>query len=147
MDLEATLKNFRAEEAQYLEIMRRAGTIKDTLEVAARLSDVRGRIERLQAQLNVLSHQTEMASLAISLRTQPAPQPAGFHWRPLRKIRLAFWDAASDFAEYVDTMIALLFRMPVVLLWTATVVGFLTVGWRSARWFWKKFFRTSTATA
>jgi uncharacterized protein DUF4349 len=46
VDLEARLHNLRREEAQYLSIMKRANTVKDTLEVSEKLSNVRGQIEQ-----------------------------------------------------------------------------------------------------
>ena len=42
IDLDARLRNGQAEEAQYLQILKRAATIKDTLDVTEKLSDVRG---------------------------------------------------------------------------------------------------------
>ena len=52
IDLDARLRNAQAEEARYLEILKRATTVKDTLEGAEKLSNVRGRIEQLQGEMN-----------------------------------------------------------------------------------------------
>ena len=83
VDLEATIKNYRAEETQYQEIMRRTGSIKDTLLVAERLADVRGRIERAQAQLNVLARQVAMATITVNLHVEPVPVVKDVTWHPL----------------------------------------------------------------
>ena len=139
VDLESNLRNYRAEETQYLGIMRRSGTIKDTLAVSEHLADVRGRIERTQGQLNQLSHQTEMALLEISLRTEAVAHAVEVRWHPIAEIRSAFWTAASDLSIYLDFMITFLFRLPIFALWTITFVASFFGGWRLLRWTWKKF--------
>ncbi len=138
VDFESNLRNFHAEEAQYLEIMRRSGSMKDTLAVAESLADVRGRIERTQGQLNLLAHQTQMASLAVTLRTEAVVQPADVRWQPRAEIRAAFWNAADDLSIYANFMIAVLFRLPVFALWTVTVLVVGLPGWRLLRWLWKR---------
>src|SRR5208282_2572390 len=45
VDEEASLRNLRAEETQYLGILKQAKTVKDTLEVSDKLNEVRGEIE------------------------------------------------------------------------------------------------------
>jgi len=51
VDKEASLRNARAEEAQYLEILKRAAAVKDILEVSSKLAEVRGRIDESEADL------------------------------------------------------------------------------------------------
>ncbi len=137
VDLAAALRNYRAEEAQYLGIMGRARTVKDTLEVAQRLSEVRGRIERTQAQVNALSRQVEMASLAVSLRAEGAPLPS---WSPLVSFRGAWRDALAGFADYVDAMFIVLLRVPLVLAWGFTVLALAAMAWHILRWIWRHWF-------
>jgi len=118
---EATLRNYRAEEASYLQIMQRSGSIKDTLNVAQQLSDVRGRIERLQAQIRTLSLETEMTSISVNVSSEPvvsAPQ----RWRPLYELQLAWNDGVDALAGYATFMMALLLHLPAVLAWVATIV-------------------------
>ncbi len=146
VDLSAALRNFRAEEAQYLGIMQRAGSIKDTLEVAHRLADVRGRIERTQGRLNLLDHQVAMASLEVTLRSEVVAPPAVTpRWQPLARARAAFWDAAENLAAWFDTVVALALQLPVLLLWLFTVAGSAALGWRVLRWMWRKWFAPALA--
>lgn len=147
VDLESHLRSYRAEEAQYLEIMQRSGTIKDTLAVSERLAEVRGRIEQTQGQLDLLSHQTEMALLEVSLCTEAAPQIADVHWHPVAEIKAAFSDAADDLSTYANFMIAVLFRLPVFALWTFTIVTSSIGAWRLLRWTWKRFVLSSAPAA
>jgi hypothetical protein len=144
VDTEATLRNYRAEEAQYLGIMRGARNVKDTLEVAQRLSELRGRIERAQAQLNLLSRQVEMASLAVSLRAEVGPA-GSVAWSPLHQLRRAWNESLQGFADYLDAMLVVLFRIPLVLAWAFTVCALAAVAWRLLRWVWRHWFVPPTA--
>jgi len=47
-----TFRNLKAEEQQYLLILKQAKTVKDKLDVSEKLSDVRGQIEQQQAEFN-----------------------------------------------------------------------------------------------
>src|SRR5262249_50374932 len=44
IDIDARLRNLQAEEQQYLAILKRASTVKDTLDVTQHLNEVRGQI-------------------------------------------------------------------------------------------------------
>jgi hypothetical protein len=55
VDQHAHLRNLRAQEAQYLTIMKQAKTVKDTLDVSEKLNGVRGEIEQQQAEFEALS--------------------------------------------------------------------------------------------
>ena len=68
VDLDARLRNAQAEEARYLEILKRAATVKDTLDGAEKLSGVRGQIEQLQGEMKYLTTQIDMSALEITLR-------------------------------------------------------------------------------
>ena len=140
VDMESHLRNYRAEEEQYLGIMHRSGKIKDTLAVAERLADVRGRIEQTQGSLDQLSHQAEMALLAVSLQTEAAPaQPIDVHWHPIAEVKAAFWSAADDLSTYANFMIAVFFRLPVFALWALTLTLSALGVWRALCWTWKMF--------
>ena len=145
VDLEASLRNFRAEEAQYLEIMKRASKTEDVLAVAEHLSDVRGRIERTQGELNLLSHQVDMSTLTIQLVAQAEARVLGLEWRPLYNARRAFRDLLQGLADYADSMVAFLIALPLILVWAATVIFFAVLAWKILRWVWKRFLRRAPA--
>ena len=50
VDQQAHLRNLRAQEAQYLSILKQAKTVKDTLEVSEKMNGVRVEIEQQQAE-------------------------------------------------------------------------------------------------
>jgi len=117
---EATLRNYRAEEASYLEIMRRSGSIKDTLMVAEQLSNVRGEIERLEAEIRTMAVQTEMTALTVNISAEPvaaAPQ----RWRPFYELQLAWKSGVDALIAYATAMMAILMYVPAVLAWALTI--------------------------
>ena len=140
VDIEARLKNMRAEEVQYLSIMERAVKIEDVLNVTQRLSDVRGRIEQLEAQLKLLKAEVEMSSIVVNLTAEGDIEVFGIHWQPLVVIRQAFRDMLESLAAYADQIIKFMFALPVILLWIATWGVGLLIAWKvgnkiKQRWF------------
>ena len=118
VDLDARLRNLRVEEAQYLSIMKRANTVKDTLEVSEKLSNVRGQIEQQQAEFQALSK----------------------HWRPLYQLKLAMREGLNSLGNYVAAMASFAFLLPTILLWLMAILLGATVGWRLLRWASRVFF-------
>jgi len=134
VDEEANLRNLRAEEAQYLSILKQAHTVKDTLAVSDKLSAVRGQIEQQQAEFNALAKQTETVAIAVSLRAEAEAQVFGLHWRPLYQMKLALRDGLDAVADYGVAMTSFVFYLPAVLLWMGTIVVGAGVGWKVVRW-------------
>jgi len=140
VDEDARLRNLRAEESQYLAILKQAGTVKDLLAVSEKLSEVRGQIEQQQAEFNALSQQIETVAITISLRTEAEAQVLGLNWRPLYELKLALRDGLESVANYATTMITILFYLPATLLWLGTILLATLGGWRSIRWIARRWF-------
>ena len=140
VDMQARLRNLRAAEAQYLQIMKSAIKVQDMLDVTAKLSEVGGQIEQQQAEFQALSKQVEMASISISLRVPTDTEVMGIHWRPLYQMKLALRDGLNALAEYATAMMAVIFILPAVLLWTATILLGVFLSWRIVRWVARLFF-------
>ena len=139
VDLEAQLVNLQAQEQQYLEIMKKFEKIEDILNVASRLGEVRGFIEQIQGQLKYLSQQADMASISASLTEEADVEIFGIRWRPLIIIKQSLREMLAGLQGYVDSMIGFIFRLPIILLWLATLGLVIFIGWKIARWFWQKF--------
>lgn len=140
VDFEARLKSLRAQEAQYLEILRQSDTVQDTLSVAQYLNSVRGQIEHIQGQLQYLSRQVDMSTITASLTSEADIEIFGIRWRPLFIIKQSIRNLLTGITGYVNAMIAFLFRLPVIALWIATVLGILWVLWKLALWLRGRFF-------
>jgi len=139
IDLDARLRNAQAEETQYLLILKRATTIKDTLDVTEKLSDVRGRIEQMQGEMKFLTAQIDMSSLEISLRAESDATVAGFHWRPLRQAKIAVGEMESGLADWADSVIAFFINLPLIAVWLVSIVILVLVAIRILRFLWRRF--------
>ena len=140
VDMDARLRNLRAEEAQYLTIMKSAYKVDDLLQVSEKLSEVRGQIEQQQAEFQTLSKQVETVAISISLRALADAQVFGLNWRPLYQLKVAARDGLDAIADYATTMAAILFYVPVVLAWSLTILFAVVVSWRVVRWTGRRFF-------
>jgi hypothetical protein len=134
VDREARLRNLRAQEAQYLGILKQARTVKDTLQVSDKLNEVRSEIEQQQAEFEALSKQVEMVAISVSLRAEADVQAFGLRWRPLYQLKLAAREGLQSLADYATSMVSFAFYLPAILLWLATILLGAAVGWRVLRW-------------
>ena len=60
IDIEARLKAKRALEQQFVEIMKRANSVNDALNVERQLSDVRGEIEKIEGRKRFLENRARL---------------------------------------------------------------------------------------
>jgi Domain of unknown function (DUF4349) len=134
VDQDARLRNLRAEEAQYLGILKRASTVSDTLEVSEKLNEVRGQIEQQQAEFDTLSKQIETVAITVSLRAEVDAQVFGLQWRPLYRLKIAAREGLNGFGDYLAAVTSLAFYLPTILLWLATILIGSALGWRILRW-------------
>jgi Domain of unknown function (DUF4349) len=141
---EAALRNARAEEAQYLSILKRAAAVEDVLEVSSKLAEVRGRIDALEGDLQLLHHQVEMSLLTITIRGMAVAQAFGLHWRPLYEAKVSLRGALAGMADYADDMVALFLNLPVIAIWMLTIVALIKIGWLALRGTARVFFPGST---
>ncbi len=123
VDQQASLRNLRAEEEQLLSILKHATTVKDTLEVSEKLSDVRGQIDQQQAEFEALAKQIETVAITVSLRAEAQAQVLGLNWRPLYQMKMALRDGLEAVGDYGTSMMAFVFYLPAVLLWMVTTVA------------------------
>lgn len=146
-DQNANLRNLKAEEEQYLLILKQAKSVKDTLDVSEKLSNVRGQIEQQQAEFNALSKQIETVAIDLSLRTDAEARVMGLNWRPLYQIKMAGRDGLDGIASYLSTMTSVVFLLPTVILWLATIAFAGWIAWRAMRWIGRRWFGWNTARA
>ena len=95
-DLQAALRNSRAVEAQYLELLGRAQGVGDILQVQERLAGVRGEIERLQGRIALLERLSDMATISVELIGPAAAAAQGDGPRTPAEAARAAWDASLD---------------------------------------------------
>lgn len=138
-DLDATLRNLRAVEAQYATLLGRAGSIGDVLQVQERLNQVRLQIDRTEARRTLIQSQTEMATLAVTL------QPAGTAARGtgLRSAAGEAWQASLDTIEGIATAAVVV----AVYSWWIVPLVVLAVFLLRRRWMRRAAIEAPTAPA
>ncbi|HKW74513.1 MAG TPA: DUF4349 domain-containing protein [Terriglobales bacterium] len=142
-DNEARLRNLRAQEQQYLQIMKKAHTVPDVLAVTKSLDDVRGEIEQDDADFRRMKNQVELAKIDIHLLSQSAPS---VRWSAGSSTRAAWDDFLQSLAGFVDFLIWLVVNLPVIILWLVIAFLLVAAGWFVLRTairalraiFWKK---------
>ncbi|MBP9694897.1 MAG: DUF4349 domain-containing protein [Candidatus Magasanikbacteria bacterium] len=98
VDVEAQLKNLKATEAQFLQIMSRAQKIEDVLAVQRELTNVRSQIESFEGRKKYLSQSAAMSTVTVNLATNPNDLPViekEPSWKPLA----VFKDAVRSLLE------------------------------------------------
>jgi len=138
VDIEATLRNMRAEEQQYLSIMNRAREVEEVIKVAEKLYEVRGRIERTEARLLSLSRQVEMSSINISFTSEGEINILGVNWRPSFILRKGVADMLVGLNYSFEVFIYLLFRLPIIIIWLAIIAIIIFVFWKALP-IWTKY--------
>jgi hypothetical protein len=147
VDEDARLRNLRAQEEQYLSILRKAATVKDTLEVSEKINDVRQQIEEKQAEFDALSKQVATVAININLHAEADEQVFGLHWRPLYQLKFAAREGLDGLGSYVASMTSFVFYLPAFLLWLMTILVGAAIAWRILRWAARILFRAQNANA
>jgi hypothetical protein len=83
VDIEARLKAKRALEEQFIEIMKRAASVADALNVQRQLGDIRVEIEQIEGRKRFLENQASLSTIKVRLQTPAAfsANSAGFFYR------------------------------------------------------------------
>ena len=71
VDLQARLRNWRAQESVLLRLMAGSRSIDDSLKVQGQLQAVQLQIEEITGQLRQLSNQSDLATISLSIREAP----------------------------------------------------------------------------
>lgn len=111
VDLEARIKNLQASEVALQGIAERATRISDVLEVQARLTDVRGQIEQLTAQLKDLNDRAGYATLTARFTVPIVATTAAAKG----------WDPGAAVDEAAASMISLLQSVADAGIWFVIV--------------------------
>ena len=129
IDLEARLRNARAQEAVLLRLMDQSQTVTDTIRVQQTLSGVQLDIERLRGQLRHLDDQTAYGTLAVSLFEGAPPVAAGDN------IFERAWEVLRNTASAIASSVALglAFLIPVLLFLALAALVIVPVAKRVRR--------------
>ncbi|HWL66133.1 MAG TPA: DUF4349 domain-containing protein [Actinomycetota bacterium] len=76
IDLEARLRNYRAQERVLLDLMARSQTIADTIRVQNELTGIQLEVERIRGRLRYLNDQASFSTIFVHMVEKGAPPPA-----------------------------------------------------------------------
>lgn len=138
VDISSRLKNLHAAEAAYVEIMKRSGKISEVLEVTRALNDTRSQIEQLQGQLDYLTRQTALSSIDVYLSQEAIPGAVTNEWRPTTIVKAAAKQALNDLTDFIDMLLVMLVRLPVMLLYLAWWFLIFWLVYRAARFLYHR---------
>lgn len=130
IDLDARLKNLKAQETQYLDILKKAQKVEDVLNVTNQLNQVRQQIDSLQGQLKYLNSQVDLSTITVNLTAEKEVQIWGINWRPITVIKQAVRSLLNGLVNYVNAIIAIIIFLPVIALWIITLLIVIWVIWR-----------------
>jgi hypothetical protein len=136
VDLEARLKAAKAEEAQYMEILKSARSIEDTLNVTARLGDVRTRIEQMEGQMRNLDDRTSYATLTVTMTEEARVEAPTRVWKPGETFKEAVRALVESLQGLADALIAFVVFFIGLVLPIILVLGAMV--WIT-RWIWRRF--------
>ena len=145
IDLEARIRTKVALEQQFLEIMKRANTVSDALEVQTQIANVRTEIERLEGRKRFLENQSSLSTITVTI-SSPSPvvrtESSGF----MAAIKRAFGDAIDVGSNIIIGFIRLVgVTTPVLILIVLPILLILRFAWKLARKRWES--RTAPADA
>ena len=115
LDHEIRIKTKKEIEARYLQLLTRASTVKDVLEIEKELGNVRTEIESAEGQIKLLNDQIQYSALSIQFYKMTT-SPSLFS----NKLANAF---QNGWENILDFMIELLNFWPFVLILLAIIFG------------------------
>jgi anti-sigma factor RsiW len=135
VDDEARLKTLRVEESDLQELLSHAHSIGEILEIRDRITDVRSRIETIDAERQNLRGQSEMSSLSVTFMHEPIGVGASSPTPPSSTAWLTGgWSRASARTTGVLRFLVLIFVNILTSLPITLPVGLLTWwGWRKVK--------------
>ena len=140
IDLEARLKNKRAEEASFAALLSRSGKIEEILSVTRELARTRGEIEQLEGQLRYLNEQTDMSTITANLTEDAAISPAGQDWRPWQMVKTSVKRLITSGQNFIDGLIAfLIVVLPLLIIYGLIIWLIYFIGKKIYRRYIKKY--------
>ena len=130
---ESRIQALQAEHDRLLELMAKAETMSDLLEVEARLTDVRYELEQVTSQMNVLKNQVNYGTVHLNVDevVEYTPVAEETFWQ---RISGGFVDSLKGIGSgIVEITVFVLANLPYLLLIGAGATGVVLLAKRSIR--------------
>lgn len=121
VDLQARIKQLKAEELAFRKLYDRASKISDLLQIQQNLSDVQTQIEQLQGQLNQLGEQVDFATINVLLSEPKAKKSPNIYdiWKKNKPIETGLNGLLAIVSIFTIGVIAF---FPIILIVIMTVL-------------------------
>jgi hypothetical protein len=142
VDLNARITNAQASETALQAIMDRATSIQDVLNVQRELTSVRGDIESMTAQRDLLGNRAAYATLEVDFETAAVPQT---------QVATTGWDLGHQVDDAVAALVRVGQGLTTLAIWLLIVIApilipLLILAW-IARWLRRRWVRAHPDTA
>lgn len=120
---ESRVKTLEAEEARLRELMEKAGSLTDLLEIEARLTNVRYELENIASQLRVLENQIDYATIRLSIEevAQYTPGEDQTFWQ---RIGTGFMGSLKDLGGLiVELLVFFVSKLPYLAVLGGVITG------------------------
>jgi len=135
IDLDARLKNKKAEEKSFVELLNRSGKIEEILAVTQEVARVRTEIDQMEGQMRYLNSQTDMSTLTIYLSEDATIAPESNAWRPLQVAKSSIKMLIINGQNFIDGLISfLIVTLPMLLIWVLILWLLYITGRKIYRW-------------
>jgi len=124
VDIEARLKAKKQLEAQMMEIMKRAGSVEDALNVQKELGTVRAEIEQIEGRKRFLENQASLSTINIRIQTPAAitGSSKGFLYR-LGEAASTGFNGALTFVLFLVTLLIAILPFLLLIVLPLTLLG------------------------
>jgi len=135
VDLQARLKSARASEQRMLQLLAtRTGKLEDVLDAERELARIRGEIESMEGQRNLLVHRVDYATVEVQLREEYRKQLGSERPSTVNSIRNAAVEGFGNFEDgVIGVLIFLLDYGLSILFWLALFAVPSWLIWRRFR--------------
>lgn len=107
-DLQARLRNAKAQEQTYLEVLRQAKSVEDILKVQERLGSIRAEIESMQGRIQYLDNVTSYSTIYVSVEEAPTVRAPTKGFRPLDIARNSIQTLVIAFQNIASALIVII---------------------------------------
>lgn len=134
---EAAIRNLEAQEQQYLRILKTAAKVEDVMSVTEKLDGVRAEIDKSKAEFKTLQHDIAMSSIKVTI-TRDSASARFYNWRPVREVRASAANAVDGTITVFNSVVAVVFYIPVLILWLLVFLAFTIVIVRIFKRIWRR---------
>ncbi len=117
VDLQAQIKNKKAEEETFRNLLERSGKLDDVLKVTREVARVRREIDQLEGRIKFMQSQTDMSTINVGLVEYEQVSNTPIKWKPARVAQQALHNLVLNVQQMINGIIVFaIATLPVLLL-------------------------------